>query len=133
MKAKLYIKKDNGRYEEYHEPKQEYDNKLYRKVGKKYEPCSMLIDRDLREGVWVVVKHKSCLSLINGQYMLDKYLCLKAADIQEVSLSELGGWERITHYLVHNIDRIHKPCSDYEFIQGIVGLLREYQQKNKEK
>ena len=111
-KQKLYVKLPNGRYEEYREPVQEYDNKLYRKVvrGNKayYEPCSMLMTNDLPEGVWVVVKHKGSKSISSGKYMLENYMCLKTGDIQDVSLAKLGGMEKLAHHLSQHWNELPK-------------------------
>ena len=126
-KQKLYIKNDKGRYEEYVEPVQEYDNKLYRKVGKKYEPCSMLMTNDLQEGVWVVVKDKYWRSMMNGKYLLEKYLCMKAGDLQEVSLAKLGGMERLAKHLSEHWHELPKNSSPYELCQAIVGILLKYE------
>ena len=129
-KQKLYIKNAKGRYEEYKEPVQEYDNKLYRKVGNKYEPCSMLMTDDLPEGVWVVTKHYGSRSITNGKYMLEKYLCLKASDIQEMSLAKLGGMEKLAHYLAQHWRELPDGVSQYELCQAIVGLLFNYENHN---
>ena len=126
-KQKLYIKNAKGRYEEYKEPVQEYDNKLYRKVGNKYEPCSMLMTDDLPEGVWVVTKHYGSRSITNGKYMLEKYLCLKASDIQDVSLAKLGGMEKFAHYLAQHWGELPNGVSQYELYQAIVGILFNYE------
>ena len=79
---KLYYKDEKGRYREYQEPEPPFDNALYRKMlhGKKvvYEPVSMLQDRDLGEGVWVVVKNIYGKSYSNGKYLNDCFMCLKA-------------------------------------------------------
>lgn len=135
-KQKLYVKLPNGRYEEYREPVQEYDNKLYRKVmrGNKahYEPCSMLITNDLPEGVWVVVKHRGSKSISSGKYMLENYMCLKAGDIQEMSLAKLGGMERLAHHLSQHWNELPKDWSQYDLCRAIVGLLFQYN-KDKDK
>lgn len=130
-KQKLYVRLPNGRYEEYREPVQEYDNKLYRKVvrGSKayYEPCSMLMTKDLPEGVWVVVKHYGSKSISNGRYMLENYMCLKTGDIQDVSLSKLGGMERLANYLSQHWNELPKDWSQYDLCRAIVGLLFQYE------
>lgn len=132
MNKKLYVKNANGRYEEYREPIQESDNKLYQKVGKKYEPCSMLMTQDLDEGVWVVVKHHGCKSMMSGKYLLDRYMCMKAGDIQEVSLAKLGGMERLTHTLMRHWEELKKSsCCVDELCAAIVGLLFKYEEENK--
>lgn len=130
-KPKLYVKLPNGRYKEYIEPEPEYDNKLYRKVGNKYVPCSMQETSNLDEGVWVVVRHKGHKSFTNGKYLLDRYMCLKAGEIQDVSLSTLGGFERLTEHLVHHWEEIPQNCSRYDLARAIVGILFEYGNEQK--
>ena len=125
-KQKLYVKNEKGRYEEYREPVQEYDNKLYCKVGKKYELCSMLMTNDLPEGVWVVTKHKYGKSFASGKYLYENFMCMKAGDIQDVSLAKLGGMDKLADYLCHNWDKLPKNSSQYELCQAIVGILFNY-------
>jgi len=129
-KPKFYIKNAKGRYEEYKEPVQDYDNKLYRKVGNRYEPCDMLVTQSLSEGVWVVTKHKSSKSYASGKYLLENFMCLKASDIQEVSLAKLGGMEKLAHYLSQHWDELPTNASQYERCQAIVGLLFKYENHN---
>lgn len=125
-KQKLYVKNEKGRYEEYREPVQEYDNKLYRKIGKKYEPYCMRITEDLPEGVWVVTKHKCGKSFASGKYLYENFMCMKAGDIQDVSLAKLGGMDKVADYLCSNWDKLPKNKSQYELCQAIVGLLFNY-------
>jgi len=132
MKQKLYIKNNKGRYEEYVEPAQEYDNKLYRKVGKKYEPCSMLMTNDLGEGVWVVTKHYGSRQTSNGKYMLKNFQCYKASDIQDVSLAKLGGMQKLAHYLSQHWNELPKDTSPYGLCQAIVGMLFNYEKDKEE-
>ena len=132
-KQKLYVKLPNGRYTEYREPVQEHDNKLYRKTmrGNKacYEPCSMLMTDDLPEGVWVVVKHKGSKSFSSGKYLYENYMCMKAGDIQEVSLAKIGGMERLAHYLSQHWNELPKNNSQYDICRAIVGLLFNYEKE----
>lgn len=126
-KPTLYIKLPNGRYQVYKEPEPTYDNKLYRKVGNRYEPCSMLMTNDLPEGVWVVVKHNGGRSISSGKYLLENYLCMKSGDIQDVSLAKLGGMERLSRYLSRHWDELPKNGSQYDLCRAIVGLLFKYE------
>lgn len=134
MKEKLYIKDKSGWYKEYHEPVQEYDNKLYRRVvngGKvSYRPCSMLITDDLPEGVWVVAKHYGSKSITNGKYLYENYMCMKAGNLQDVSLAKLGTMEKYAHYLSQHLDEIPKDKSQYDLCRAIVGLLFKYEEEN---
>lgn len=136
-KPKLYIKNDKGRYEEYQEPKSSYDNVLYKKVqrGKKvvYEPTSMLVTNDLPEGVWVIVKHRGSKSFTSGEYLMDCYMCLKASDIQDVSLAKLGGMERLAEHLSQNWNKLPKDKSIHELCRAIVGTLFLYENSEDKK
>lgn len=132
MKQKLYTKNEKGMYEEYVEPVQEYDNKLYRKVGKKYEPCSMLMTDELPEGVWVITKHYDSRQTSNGKYLLKNFQCYKASDIQEVSLAKLGGMEKLAYYLSQHLEELPKTCSRHELCEAIVGMLFNYENDKEE-
>lgn len=130
----LYYKDEKGRYREYQEPEPPFANALYRKVvrGKKtyYEPISMLIDRDLGEGVWVVVKNIYGKSYSNGKYLNDCFMCLKASDIQETPLSKLGGMDKLADWLCHNWDKLPKDKSRADLCRAIVGVLFQYENRN---
>ena len=66
-KPKLYTKEPNGRYKEYVEIEPKYDNALYRRVGKRYEPVSMSdVCTSLPEGIWVVMRNKYYLQTSNS-------------------------------------------------------------------
>lgn len=125
-KQQLYIKNDKGRYEPYREPEPPYDNCLYRKIGKKYEPTSMCLTRDLPEGVWVVTKNVYGRRVSSGIYLRDCFMCQKASDIQEVSLAELGGLDKLADHLFQHFDEIPKNKSIDEICRAIVGILSNY-------
>lgn len=128
-KPKLYVK-ENGRYREYKDPEPPFDNALYRKSvrGKKtyYDPVSMLQTRDLDEGVWVVVKNIYSKSYTSGKYLNDCFMCLKASDIQDVSLAKLGGMDKLADYLCNRWDELPKDKSRADLCRAIVGLLFQY-------
>lgn len=136
MDKQLYYKDEKGRYREYKDPAPPFDNALYRKFvnGKKvsYEPVSMLQDKDLGEGVWVVTKHIYGRSMTSGMYLRDMFMCQKASDIQDVPLSKLGGMDKLADYLLHHWDELPKDKSPYDFCRAIVGTLFNYE-KEKEK
>ena len=129
MKQKLYFKNEKGRYEEYKDPEPPHRNCLFVKNGNKYEPWGMdLRNNWLNEGVWVVTKNNYGTRTSNGKYLNDSYLCLKASDIVEApSLAELGGYEKLTHYLSENWDKVDKSCVD-TMCHSIVGILMQYKQ-----
>ena len=129
-KKQLYIKNEKGRYEPYREPEPPYDNCLYRKVGKKYEPTSMCVTRDLEEGVWVVTKHVYGKSVSSGMYLRDCFMCQKASDIQEVSLAELGGLDKLADWLCTHWGEVPRDKSVYDICRGIVGILRRYKEEH---
>lgn len=133
---KLYYKDEKGRYREYQEPEPPFDNALYRKMlhGKKvvYEPVSMLQDRDLGEGVWVVVKNIYGKSYSNGKYLNDCFMCLKASDIQDTPLSKLGGMDKLADWLCHNWEKLPKDKSRADLCRAIVGVLFQYENRNGE-
>lgn len=130
---KLYVKNDKGRYEPYQEPVPPYDNVLYRKVRHgnrtEYVQESMLLHQGLGEGVWVVTKHIYSKSYTNGKYLNDCFMCLKASDIQDVSLAKLGGMDKLADYLCHNWDKLPKETSHYDMCRAIVGLLFKYEEE----
>ena len=132
-KPKLYVKNEKGRYEPYREPEPPYNNVLYRKVkhGNKtvYVPQSMSLSDEIGEGVWVVIKNTYGKSYTSGKYLNDCFMCLKASDIQEVSLAKLGGMERLAHHLSAHWSELPRDVSQYELCHAIVGLLFEYEKE----
>lgn len=135
-KQKLYVKNDKGRYEEYREPDPPRNNALYRKCkfGNKvvYERTGMHIGTDcLDEGVWVIVKNTYGKSYASGKYLNDMFMCLKASDIQDVSLAKLGGMEKLADYLCSHWNELPKQASQYDLCRAIVGLLFKYEEKKK--
>jgi hypothetical protein len=127
------LKKENGRYERWREPEPHFDNALYRKYvyGKKvyYNPVSMLIEKELDEGVWVITKHLYGKNYSTGHYLRDCFMCQKASDIQETPLSKLGGMDKLADWLSNNWDKLPKKTSQYDFCRAIVGILMEYEKE----
>ena len=132
-KPKLYVKNKKGRYEPYREPEPPYNNVLYRKVkhGNKtvYVPQSMRLSNEIGEGVWVVVKNTYGKSYTSGKYLNDCFMCLKASDIQEVSLAKLGGMEKLADYLSFRWGDLPRNVSQADLCRAIVGLLFEYEKE----
>lgn len=131
-KPELYVKNEKGRYEPYREPEPPFSNCLYRKVGNKYEPCSMLMTEDIGEGVWVVTKHTYGKNYATGKYLRDMFMCQKASDIQDVSLAKLGGMDKLADYLCTNWGRLPKNKPIYDICRAVVGILFEYEKKEKD-
>lgn len=132
-KPKLYVKNEKGRYEPYREPEPPYDNVLYRKVmrGNKtvYIPQSMRLSKEIEEGVWVVVKNTYGKSYTSGKYLNDCFMCLKASDIQDVSLAKLGGMEKLANYLSFRWGDLPRNVSQADLCRAIVGILFEYEKE----
>lgn len=131
-KQQLYVKLPNGRYAPYVEERQ--DDRLYVKRGNKYVPWAMdLKSNSLNEGVWVITKSRSCHSYANGKYLYDAYKCIKCGDIVEApSLAELGGYEKLSAYLLQHWDEVDKSCVD-TICKSVVGILMNYgREKNHE-
>jgi hypothetical protein len=132
-KPQLYIKNEKGRFEPYKLPEPEVDNKLYRKINGKYYAWEMdLRNNHLSEGVWVVTRHKSCTSWTSGSYLREQFRLDKASDIKEVSLSELGSLEKLTHEVLDAIPSDYRSRNINDWIHLIVGKVYELS-KNKEK
>lgn len=133
-KPTLYIKNAKGRYEVYKEEEPQYDNALYRRIKRgsrwKYEPVSMSEAADaLSEGVWVVVKNLHGKSFSDGTYLNNcffPYICQKTSDIKFVTMSELGGLEKLADHLCHHWEEIPRNVSPYDMCRAIVGILYSY-------
>jgi hypothetical protein len=57
-------------------------------------------------------------------------MLLKACDIQETPLSQLGGMDKLADWLSNNWDKLPKNTSQYDFCRAIVGLLFQYEKKD---
>lgn len=130
---KLFVKNEKGRYEPYQPPRQEEDNKLYRKVNGKYYPWEMALRMNtLQEGIWVVTRHKSCTSYANARYMREKFHLDKASDIEDVSLSMLGGLEKIAQRVLYELPKDYRNMSTDDLIHLVVGeVYRISNEQNK--
>lgn len=129
-KQKLYIKKDNGRYEEYREPKRpECDNALYKRIGNKYVPVNMQLEsHSWQEGVFVVTKNRSALypdSWTSAEYLQKIFKLYKCGDIENVSISRLGGMQKLADHLMKHWNDI-EGASVFERAASIVAILMNY-------
>lgn len=132
-KPKLYIKLPNGRYEEYSEPERPmYDNALYRRIGKKYEPVNMNLEcHSWQEGVFVVTKNHSAQqpdSWTSAEYLQQIFKLYKAGDIENVSIAKLGGMQKLANYLSTHWNEV-SGASQYERCASIVAILMNYKEK----
>lgn len=132
-KPKLYIKKENGRYEEYIEPKKpvaKEDNAYYVKRNGRYIADGWYgPNHALPEGVWIVTKNKNSSGYINADYAEQIYNVHMASGLEEITLAKLGGLEKLTKYLCDNFKNI-KGDSIYEKCASIVGILARYKKEN---
>ena len=134
-KPKLYIKNDNGRYEEYHEPERPgCDNALYRRIGKRYEPVRMQLEGfSWQEGVFVVTKNWSGIhpdSWTDAGYLQEIFKCYRCGDIENVSIAKLGGMKKLTDHLMKHWNEI-SGASTFERAASIVAILMNYEYKEK--
>lgn len=126
---KLYIKKENGRYEEYQIPEVELSETLFRKVNGRYVPESINCTSDLPEGVWVVTRGRSYWEMISGKYLREQMMLEKASDLKEMpNLAELGSWQKCANYVLRTIGEIDKMTRN-EIVNAIVGKVFEYSKK----
>ena len=126
---KLYIKNENGRYEEYHIPEVELSETLYRKINGRYVPESINCTNDIPEGVWVVTRELSHWEMISGKYLKEQLGLEKASDLKEMpNLAELGSWQKCANYVLRTIGDI-STMSKYDIVYAIVGKVFEYSKK----
>ena len=126
---KLYIKNENGRYEEYHIPEMDISETLFRKINGKYVPVAVNCTNDLPEGVWVVTRGQSHREIISGKYLKELMMLEKASDLKEMpNLAELGSWQKCANYVLRTIGDIDKMTRN-EIVNTIVGKVYEYSKK----
>ena len=125
-KQKLYVKKKNGRYVEYHEPTPVCDNAFYRKIGKRYEPVSMIDAADgWTEGVYAVVKHPMGRQIANASYLREIFSAYRCGDIEKASVAKLGGMTKLAEHLMHHWNDVGGN-SVYEQCASIVAILMNF-------
>ena len=132
-KPRLYIKNKNGRYEPYIEPERpQMDNALYLRIGKRYEPVSMLIEsKAWQEGVFVVTKNHSALqpdSWTSAEYLQKIFKLYQAGDIENVSIAKLGGMQKLANHLSRHWNEV-SGASQYERCASIVAILMDYKEE----
>lgn len=126
---KLYIKNENGRYEEYHIPDLDVSETLFRKINGKYVPVAINCTNDLPEGVWVVTRGQSHREIISGKYLKELMMLDKASELKEMpNLAELGSWQKCANYVLRTIGDIDKMTRN-EIVNAIVGKVYEYSKK----
>lgn len=131
-KLELYVKEANGKYKKYIPESPKYDNALYRRVGKKYVPYNMYMDTThftWQEGVFAVTKAPGSLtpnSWTSAEYLQKIFKLYKCSDIEEVSISKLGGMKKLTEHLANNWDKISGD-NTYELAASIIAILMNYE------
>ena len=133
-KPKLYYKNKKGRYEPYVEPERpKYDNALYKRVGKRYEPVQMVLEAiSWQEGVFVVTRNRSASqpdSWTSAEYLQQIFKLYKAGDIENVSIAKLGGMQKLADHLSRHWNEIN-GASTYEKAACIVAILMNYEKDN---
>ena len=134
-RPKLYERLPNGRYQEWKEPERpKYDNALYRRVGKRYEPVQMILEiHSGQEGVFVVTKNRSALqpdSWTSAEYLQHIFKLYKAGDIENVSIAKLGGMKKLADHLSRHWNEID-GASTYEKAASVVAILMNYEEERK--
>ena len=128
---KLYIKKENGRYEEYQIPDMEVSETLFRRINGKYVPVSVNCTNDLSEGVWVVTRGRSSREIIRGKYLKELMMLDKVSDLKEMPcLAELGDWQKCANYVLDEIGNFESMTMN-EIVYAVVGKVFEYSKKSK--
>lgn len=143
MKQKLYIKNEQGKYEEYKpENKTDDDDLYFRKVNGKYVPCGRNEHCCMAtEGVWVVLSNLSYCSrqCISADYLKNLFQIRKVSGIEEVSIAQLGGLEKYHDYVISEWNKYYKQYrlgherspSNSDFIHFIIGKVFEFNEKLK--
>lgn len=125
----LYVKKSNGRYEEYKIPEHDISNTLYSKVNGRYEPACMCLNHELDEGVWVVTKRPSVCGVIRGTYLRECFHLDKAADIERIPLSKMGHIQKVAERIINELrlgNTDTRVMTNNELVKLVVGLVYKY-------
>ncbi len=130
-KPQLYVKNEKGRYEPYKEPERpKYDNALYRRIGKKYVPCDMLLEKNFgwQEGVFVVMKHRDSREWSSADHLQKIFKLYRCGDIENVSLAKLGGMNKLATHLARHWNEI-EGLSVAERAASVVAILFNYEKE----
>lgn len=128
----LYVKKSNGRYEEYKIPEHDISNTLYSKVNGRYEPACMCLNHELDEGVWVVTKRPSVCGVIRGTYLRESFHLDKAADIERFPLSKMGHIQKVAECIIDELrlgNTDTRVMTNNELVKLVVGLVYKYNEE----
>lgn len=128
----LYVKKSNGRYEEYKIPEHDISNTLYSKVNGRYEPACMCLNHELDEGVWVVTKRPSVCGVIRGTYLRESFHLDKAADMERFPLSKMGHIQKVAERIIDELrlgNTDTRVMTNNELVKLVVGLVYKYNEE----
>lgn len=134
-KQKLYIRKENGRYEEYREPQRPArDNALYRRIGKKYVPVEMCLSGEWswQEGVFAVTRTPGSMKpnhWASAGYLQKIFSLYKCGEIENVSIGKLAGMEKLSEHLAYHWDEI-KGDNVCERAASIVAIIMNYKKED---
>ena len=126
---KLYIKNENGRYEEYQIPDLDVSETLFRRINGKYVPVAINCTNDLPEGIWVVTRFRSGREIISGKFLKEVMKLEKASDLKEMpNLAELGSWRKCANDILSTIGDI-STMTDRDIVYTIVGKVFMYSKR----
>ena len=81
------------------EEEQRCDDRVYQKVGKRYEPIGLMYERSwLSNGIWVVQSNGS--SLFNGTHYAQEFGIVKVGSNQPADFSTLAAQEKLYVQLI---------------------------------
>lgn len=106
------------------------DNKVYRKVGRRYEPVGMFTGCDwLGDGIWYLNSKPGCRSTISVEYLSN---LLKVGDKSIPDLTKLCGLKDIVDEVMDHevIQKVwSEPHSLADVVYKVVGVVSEIAEK----
>lgn len=143
-KKQLYIKNEKGRYEPY-KPKELGDKNVYKKVGNKYIPFAVCLNRDedwLQSGVFVVRSDKEhgMRSWADSEYLQECFHIDKVSDNYRITAEQLASLQDYTDYCYNELKKFENErrekgvgISYEEKMQVVVGSVFKFSAILKEK
>lgn len=136
-KQQLYIKNEKGRYEPY-KPKEIGDKNVYRKIGNKYVPFAVCLNRDedwLQSGVFVVRSDKEhgMRSWADSEYLQECFHIDKVSDNYRITAEQLASLQDYTDYCYNELKKFENErrekgigISYEEKMQVVVGSVFKF-------
>lgn len=136
-KQQLYIKNDKVRYEPY-KPKELGDKNVYKKVGNKYIPFALCLNRDedwLQSGVFVVRSDKEhgMRSWADSEYLQECFRIDKVSNNYRITAEQLASLEDYADYCYNELKKFENErrekgigISYEEKIQVVVGSVFKF-------